>query len=213
MPATTATWGLTYPLGTDRLCDGPTYIEQLADEVDILLGRYNDILDRIQIPPYASLRATIPQLYPAAVNPAGFPTLDVAYDTVNADTGNYTNLPAQPDTITVDTTPGVSNQIPEGIYLWGQYSWMEQPNAAVNTGYYNQTMITVQPFNNPGGGAIEDNVGATLMGQTWFAPRRQTISNGKLVFYSQVGNRNAILGTFTTLQEGAFFMLWIGDDS
>jgi|SRR5882762_4201557 len=215
MPTTTATWKLTYPAGSDRLCDSPIYIEALADEVDAFLVTYNAFLDRILTPPYASLRATVPQTYPSFILPAGTPTLDVQYDTVNADTGNYTNLPATPGVIITDFTDGVSDELPDGIYLWGQYAYMQQDNSAPDTGYYQTFIQTISPsFNNPPGGVTFEDGGSpnVYMGSTYFAPRQLTSANGRVVMYTQVGNNNAVVGGVTTVKEGAFFFLWIGDN-
>lgn len=213
MPSTTATWRLTYPVGTDEFCQGPVFIQDLAVEVDALLATYNAFLDRIRTPPYASLRATVAQTFPSSISPAGNPTFDVSYDTVNADTDNYTNLPATPSVIIADMTDGVSNELPDGIYLWGQYMYMTQNSSVVETGVYGSNITTITPaINTPGGAQIEDGGTGVYMGETYWAPRQQTTVNGRIVMYTQVTTNNAVVNSIGTLVEGAFFFLWIGDN-
>lgn len=151
MSATTATWGLVYPTGTDQLCDfGPVYVAQLAAQLDSIFTTFNNTLDRLEVIPYASVAAATPSL----TTQIGGGNVVVNFDTVNADNYGWTNLAIAPSAITV-TGPAANGayilMIITGIIIVtvGTLSQIQIVSLSQTTNY-----IGNSPTNTAAGGAL-----------------------------------------------------------
>lgn len=214
MTAVTANWQIPYATGSDPMCNGYAVIASMAARVDTLLGTLNGYLKRVSTPPYASVSAAASQSFSESVSST---TYVLSYDTVNADTGAYTNLPSAPSSIVVPVANGASNQVTNGVYLVGAYTYQYATNGVFANGYYGagianlatgtatqyNDVTTTEMSNQPSPGGVTgfnlwDITNANSGGQ-------ENIYSYALCFASQAGS------TVNVLQASMFF-LWIGDD-
>lgn len=102
MPATTPNRGYPYPLPADPV-DVPGDICRLAQAVN------NDLLTvqgMVQAKPMAQMRSSQPQAVPTAVAvPGTIPLTPLVFDSVDFDSGGYTNITTQPTLLTLTVGP------------------------------------------------------------------------------------------------------------
>jgi hypothetical protein len=92
MAATTATWAIPYPQGSDRFCDGYLFTQQMAERVDAILDDFDVDLARTEVVPTA--RVSI-----SAATVAGSDTL-IPFDLVDWDNDNMVDLALANTTVT-----------------------------------------------------------------------------------------------------------------
>lgn len=91
MGASTNTWLIPYPLGTDRMCDGYLFTQDMAERVDTILDEFDVDLARSQVIPLARVSVSVTQSTSDASPAPTFTTVD--FDTTGlADM----NQPASP---------------------------------------------------------------------------------------------------------------------
>jgi hypothetical protein len=150
MTATTATWAIPYATGTDRLCDGADITAQMALRVDAILENFaEDILFLSNIP-CAAVRAstTIAMVtIGGSTSPHGVP-----WNTVDYDTDNMVNLPADATVITY--------QRPGYFIYGGAINFFEQPLTAGQK--YNAIVFSTSPATAANGQQERDNGDAML---------------------------------------------------
>lgn len=97
MAATTATWAIPYPQGTDRFCDGWSFTQQMAERVDAILDDFDADLTFVEFPPAARVTTTANQVV-GTTNAGGA----IVYDQVDWDTDSWVNLSA--NDLAIETT-------------------------------------------------------------------------------------------------------------
>jgi hypothetical protein len=123
MTANTTTWNIPYATGADPWCNGPAILASMAASIDTLVTTFASDLARIQIPPYASIETLTTTSTTLDVNSVAPVVLTATMTTVDADTGNYSNLSVDPTSITIPATrPGYYLGIAytEGIHNFAQ---------------------------------------------------------------------------------------------
>lgn len=112
MASETATWEIPYPEGTDELCDGYLYIQEMAERVDAILDEFDDSIGVQTVLPLARASITIPVTVPVGgIN---------GYQSVDFDTANLAAL-AGFGTLTAPA---------DSYYLSGVTSWFRTTGAA-----------------------------------------------------------------------------------
>lgn len=76
MGAATNTWLIPYPLGTDRMCDGYLFTQDMAERVDEILDVFDVDLARTQVIPLARVSVSVSQVTTDAVPAPTFTTVD-----------------------------------------------------------------------------------------------------------------------------------------
>jgi hypothetical protein len=110
MVAFTASQLLPYAEDTDRVCDSPDILQQLAETVEARLGDLEDVYDGLSLRPAAKMYTT-PQ-------PAKAPFTFVSFDHVDFDTANLVDLNRDDLAIVGNTTPTFpANE----VWLHGSY--------------------------------------------------------------------------------------------
>lgn len=97
MAATTATWAIPYPQGTDRFCDGWLFTQEMAERVDAILDGFDTDLTFVESPPAARVTLTTNEV----VDPLGSGG-SITFDQVDFDTDSWVNLSANP--LAIETT-------------------------------------------------------------------------------------------------------------
>lgn len=107
MTGATTTWAIPYATGTDPWCNGPTILASMATALDTLVTTFAADLARIQIPPYAGIETLTSRTVSLNTGVVAPVIVTATMTTVDADTGNYTNLSVDPTSITIPATrPG-----------------------------------------------------------------------------------------------------------
>lgn len=124
MPGTTATQGLIYPVGTDRMCDGALQVEVLAKGINARYVVLDGLLDDAENPP-STLVEWVSDTGSAEPLAGGS---GIAWNTVQVDDAEAYNAAVSSTTITLPyTAPG---QLWE-IGMFGQGSWDAVPDVEV----------------------------------------------------------------------------------
>lgn len=97
MATCTPIFGLPYAEGSDRPCDINETLCEFAEAVEVVLDRYDAVVDRVvDTVPMVQVKLTAP----LTVVSAGTTTFTIPFDTISFDTANMVNLAASPYAIT-----------------------------------------------------------------------------------------------------------------
>lgn len=202
--ASTANWGIPYATPATRLCDGYDAVTQMAGAVAETLVEFTTDLSRVLTIPYASVAAFTQQLL--ATNIAGFaaPMLVIDYDTVNADTGGYTNLATLPSEINLP-----SDVSPTGGYFAIFNQVIGFTNNTVDTGLLTPYIGVNSTLADPGGLNFEDDVNFNV-GGTFTDMFAVNAATGDQQMIGEMGATNSGLPT-ATMVRSFFWMFWVSD--
>jgi len=201
MTSVTGTWQIPYPDSTDRLCDGYTIIDSMADRLDLLLGQFTDDLARVEVIPYASIHTDVDQSFSTNLPGFGSPQLIISYDTVFADTVSWTNLAILPAMITVRPAGTAS-----GGYFAVVLNIRGFTNNAAGTSYFQSYMAVNSTATDPGATVYGED-GSVNMGGTAV---KMFPTNVPAQLFSEMRANN--LGQPTaTLTSASFIAFWVAD--
>lgn len=206
MVAYTSTYTLPYAQSTDRICDGATITQQLAEAVDAVLNTFDTDANRLELVPYA--RMSVSTAYEADV--LNNSNLDLLlFDTVDTDTAGMADSVKDNRSFHVATD--------SGIWLAGALAWMTNADGGSTPGNATTLYVVVnQPAENDriAQQSVQDrdNFEPTLVNTSSLL-----LANDDRLADVQVGSYLALGGTYTTGDTITInpntrqFMWWVTD--
>jgi hypothetical protein len=202
--AVTPIWNIPYATGTDRLCDGYAILDSMAQQIEDELDIFTTDLERVVTIPYASISANTVQLL--ATNLTGFaaPVLVINYDTVNADTGDYTAIATLPSILTLPSDVSATG---------GYFAIFNQvfgfTNATAASGLLGPYIAVNSTLTDPGGQTYEDDVNFNV-GGTFADMFAVNATTGDQQLVGEMTATNSGLPT-ASMVRSTFWMFWVSD--
>jgi len=194
MSGTTVTQGLTFPTGTDKLKDIPTWLKTLATQLDGKLQSHYLDLARTEVPPFALLNNATPASYTVTGGSSGSNIL--RFESVLVDTASMVDL-------TADNR--VFNLTKPGHWCVGCYARINGPGGTSGV----RLMLNTD-FGNTWGNVAHHDTTNTFVWLSASAIFYTTLATDKFfVQISQFGT--GIPGTALTVDRALAWAYWVRD--
>jgi hypothetical protein len=186
VPATTATQGLIYPIGTDRACDGASQLEVLAKGINGRFVVLDGLLDQGEEPQMVLVEwvEEDPSADPLNITPIG-----TGWNVVDIDTANAFDQGVSQVSIKLPyTAPGQLWEV--GCYLQGD--WSIPPGVGLESEY----IIFL---------GIYDSAGTLIMETEENKPNRSTGANrggGSIVMLWETTGNDTVTCSWATFNAG-----------